>query len=141
MKSEEIRMSNEERKMNEEMRVKREKKNFLKEKSFLFSIEMVNLYKKLILNKEWVISKQLLRSGTAVGALIREAEFAQSTADFISKLSIALKEANEAQYWLELLNRTQYLDERIFHQYHQQNDELISMLVASIKTSKQKLNR
>ena len=127
--------------MNEELKMNNEKRNFLKEKSLLFSIDIVNLYKKLAENKEFVMSKQMLRSGTAVGALIREAEFAQSKADFISKLSISLKEANETQYWLELLYKTDFLNAELFHKYTQQNDELISMLVASIKTSKQTLNR
>ncbi|KQK24940.1 four helix bundle protein [Chryseobacterium aquaticum] len=126
---------------NEELKVKSEKRNFLKEKSLLFSIDIVHLYKKLAENKEFVMSKQMLRSGTAVGALIREAEFAQSKADFINKLSIALKEANETQYWLELLFKTNFLNTELFHLHTKQNDELISMLAASIKTSKQKLNR
>lgn len=126
---------------NEELKEKNQKKNFLKEKSLLFSIDTVNLYKKLAENKEFVMSKQMLRSGTAIGALIREAEFAQSKADFISKLSIALKEANETQYWLELLFKTDFLSKELFHIHTAHNDELISMLVASIKTSKQTLNR
>lgn len=126
---------------NEELKVKSEKRNFLKEKSLLFSIYIVHLYKKLAENKEFVMFKQMLRSGTAVGALIREAEFAQSKADFISKLSITLKEANETQYWLELLFKTNFLNTELFHLHTKQNDELISMLTASIKTSKQKLNR
>lgn len=126
---------------NEELKVKSEKRNFLKEKSLLFSIDIVHLYKKLAENKEFVMSKQMLRSGTAVGALIREAEFAQSKADFINKLSIALKEANETHYWLELLFKTNFLNTELFHLHTKQNDELISMLAASIKTSKQKLNR
>ncbi|NMR34687.1 four helix bundle protein [Chryseobacterium aquaticum] len=126
---------------NEELKVKSEKRNFLKEKSLLFSIDIVHLYKKLAENKEFVMSKQMLRSGTAAGALIREAEFAQSKADFINKLSIALKEANETQYWLELLFKTNFLNTELFHLHTKQNDELISMLTASIKTSKQKLNR
>jgi len=126
---------------NEELKVKSEKRNFLKEKSLLFSIDIVHLYKKLAENKEFVMSKQMLRSGTAAGALIREAEFAQSKADFINKLSIALKEANETQYWLELLFKTNFLNTELFHLHTKQNDELISMLAASIKTSKQKLNR
>ena len=126
---------------NEELKVKSEKRNFLKEKSLLFSIDIVHLYKKLAENKEFVMYKQMLRSGTAAGALIREADFAQSKADFINKLSIALKEANETQYWLELLFKTNFLNTELFHLHTKQNDELISMLVASIKTSKQKLNR
>lgn len=125
---------------NEELKMKNESKNILKEKSFTFSICIIELYKSLIENKEFVMSKQLLRSGTAVGALIREAEFAQSRPDFISKLSIALKEANETDYWLELLCRTNYIDTQSFKSHSEQSNQLISMLVASIKTSKLKIN-
>jgi len=86
------------------------KENLLKNKSFSFAIRIVNLYKFLIIEKkEFVLSKQLLRSGTSVGAMIREAEFGQSKPDFIHKLSIAQKEANESQYWIELLFQTEYL--------------------------------
>lgn len=125
--------------MNEELKMK--SKNILKEKSFTFSIHIVEQYKKLIESKEFVLSKQLLRSGTAIGALIREAEFGQSKADFISKLSIALKEANETYYWLELLHRTHYINDEYFEESGRQANELISMLVASIKTSKLSLNK
>ncbi len=80
------------------------KENIVKNKSYQFAIRIVNLYKYLIVDKkEFVLSKQLLRSGTAIGALIREGEHAESNADFIHKLSIALKEANETSYWIELL--------------------------------------
>lgn len=82
------------------------KENVLKDKSFLFSVEIVRLCKALQNDKEYILSKQLLRSGTAIGALIREAEFAQSKADFINKLSVSLKEANETVYWIELLLET-----------------------------------
>lgn len=125
--------------MNEELKMK--SKNVLKDKSFSFSTGIVELYKKLTENKEFVMSKQLLRRGTAVGALIREAEFAQSKPDFISKLSIALKEANETHYWLELLHQTHYMGDDRFRTYSEQSHELVSMLVASIKTSKLKLNK
>jgi four helix bundle protein len=88
-----------------------ENKNVIKEKSFLFAIEIVALYKTLTDQKEFVLSKQLLRSGTSIGANVREAEHAQSKADFIHKLSISLKEANETEYWLDLLYETKYLSE------------------------------
>ncbi|WP_308003909.1 four helix bundle protein [uncultured Chryseobacterium sp.] len=126
---------------NEELKMKDKGKNILKEKSFTYSVSIVELYKKCIENKEFVMSKQLLRSGTAVGAMIREAEFAQSRPDFIHKLSVALKEANESHYWLELMHCTDYMDTAGFNKYSEKSNELISMLVASIKTSKQKLNR
>ena len=84
--------------------------NIVKDKSFTFAIRVVRLYKLLCEERrEYVLSKQMLRSGTAIGALVRESEHAQSTADFISKLSIALKEANETEYWLMLLHEAEYL--------------------------------
>ena len=87
------------------------KKNVIKEKSFSFALEVIQIYKKLSSEKkEFIMSKQLLRSGTSIGANIREAEYAQSKADFISKLSIALKEANEADYWIELLHISGYIN-------------------------------
>ncbi|KFF25282.1 hypothetical protein IW16_14780 [Chryseobacterium vrystaatense] len=125
--------------MNEELKMK--SKNVLKDKSFTFSIHIVEQYRRLTESKEFVMSKQLLRSGTAIGALIREAEFGQSRADFINKLSIALKEANESCYWLELLHRTHYIGDEYFERLAAYINELISMLVASIKTSKLALNK
>lgn len=86
--------------------------------------------------KEYVLSKQLLRSGTAVGALIREAEFGQSLADFRSKMSIALKEANETDYWLNLLKDTGYLSEKMFQSISEDCIELIKMLISTVKTTK-----
>ena len=86
--------------------------NFIKEKSFRFAIRIVHLHKLLQYRSETVLSKQLLRSGTSVGALIRESEQAESRADFIHKLSIALKEADETEYWLALLHETEYLNEK-----------------------------
>lgn len=91
-----------------------EKKNVIKEKSFEFAKEIVYLYKSLVDKKEFVLSKQLLRSGTSIGANVRESEHAQSKADFIHKLSISLKEANETEYWLDLLYETNYLTDEEF---------------------------
>ncbi len=114
------------------------KESVLREKSYAFAIRIVNLYRFLTENKnEYVLCKQLLRSGTAVGALIREAEFGQSKADFISKMSIALKEANETNYWLNLLKDTKYLNEKMFDSISADCLELIKMLVSSVKTAKQ----
>lgn len=91
------------------------KESILKTKSYKFAIKIVRLYQFLIKNKkEFVLSKQILKSGTSIGALIREAEFGQSKADFINKMSIALKEANETIYWLEILKDTDYIDEKLF---------------------------
>lgn len=87
--------------------------SILKDKSYAFAIRIVKLSQFLQVDKkEYVLSKQILRSGTAIGALIREAEFGQSKADFTSKMSISLKEANETEYWLNILKDTDYLDEK-----------------------------
>ena len=113
-------------------------KSILKDKSYGFAIRVVRLYQFLCDEKrEFVLSKQLLRSGTAVGALIREAEFGQSKADFTSKMSIALKEANETLYWFELLKDTGYLNEKMFQSIAEDCEELIKLLIASVKTAKQ----
>ncbi|MFV0540085.1 MAG: four helix bundle protein [Aestuariibaculum sp.] len=115
-------------------------KSVLKDKSYDFAILIVKLSQYLINEKkEFVLSKQLLRSGTAIGALIREAEFAQSKKDFISKMSISLKEANETLYWLDLLKDTYFITKERHQNYSKLNKELIAMLVSSIKTSKSKL--
>ena len=114
------------------------KENILKTKSYAFALRVVKLYKYLCTHKEYVLSKQVLRSGTAVGALVSEAEFGQSKADFISKLSIGLKEANETLYWLSLLKDAEYIDEKMFESIKPDNEELIRLLVSSIKTAKKK---
>jgi len=114
-----------------------ESKSPLRDKSFAFALRIVKLAKYLNDEcKEYVLSKQLLRSGTAIGALVRESEYAQSKADFINKLHIALKEANETAYWLELLEKSGYLNEKMYRSIEPDIDALISLLVASIKTSK-----
>ena len=113
----------------------------LKQKSFSFSIRIVRLGRFLQeKHKEFILSKQIVRSGTAVGALIREAEFAQSKSDFTNKLSIALKEANETDYWLELLYETKFISDKMYASIAPENKELIKMLVKSIKTSKNEIN-
>lgn len=113
------------------------RKNILKEKSYSFAIKIVRLSQYLNKNKkEYVISKQILRSGTSVGALIREAEFGQSKKDFISKMSISLKEANETDYWISILKDTDYIDDVKFKELNLNISELIRMLIASIKTAK-----
>ena len=88
---------------------------------------------------EFVLSKQILRSGTSIGALIRESEFAQSQADFVNKLSVALKEANETDYWLNLLHDSHYLNKVSFISMENDCGELIALLVSSIRTVKNKL--
>lgn len=111
--------------------------SILRDKSYQFAIRIVKLSQYLQAEKkEFVLSKQLLRSGTAIGALLREAEFGQSKADFASKLSIALKEANETAYWLSLLKDTDYLTPIQYDAIAPDGRALIAMLVASVKTAK-----
>lgn len=113
------------------------KNNIVKEKSFTFALQIVSLYKYLINEKrEFVLSKQVLRSGTSIGAMIREAEHAESRADFIHKLSIALKEANETEYWLELLNQSDYIESEQFNSIFPKINELNRLLISIIKSSK-----
>lgn len=113
------------------------KKNVVKEKSFQYAIRVVNLNKHLINNKrEFILSKQLLRSGTSVGAMIRESEHAESKADFIHKLAIAQKEINESMYWLELLTETDYITKDEFESLNLDATELIKLLTAILKSSK-----
>ena len=114
-------------------------KSILKDKSYAFAIAIVKLVQVIQKDqKEYVLTKQLLRSGTAIGALLSEAEFGQSKADFIHKLTISLKEANETNYWLNLLHDTNYLEEESFVTLSSNCTELIKMLIASINTSKTK---
>lgn len=115
-----------------------EKKNIIKDKSFTFAIEIVSLYKVLIEKKEFVLSKQMLRSGTSIGANIREAEHAQSKLDFIHKLSISLKEANETEYWLDLLYKTNYITESEYQNIKIKIVEILKLLTSIINTSKNK---
>ncbi|MGM9608200.1 MAG: four helix bundle protein [Oscillospiraceae bacterium] len=106
------------------------------DKSFDFAVRIVNLYKFLTQEKkEYVLSKQLLRSGTSIGANISEAQKGQSRADFAAKMSIALKEANETQYWLRLLEKTDYLNEAQFNSLNQDVNELLGLLTAICKTA------
>ncbi len=110
--------------------------NQIENKSFDFAVRIVNLYKFLTeQKKEFVLSKQLLRSGTSVGANVAEAQRGQSKADFIAKMSISLKEANETNYWLKLLYKTEYLTEQQFLSISNDITEIIKILVAICKTS------
>ena len=111
--------------------------NAVVEKSIEFAVRIVNLYKYLTReHKEYVLSKQLLRSGTSIGANIAEAQRGQSKADFLAKMSIALKEANETHYWLTLLYRTDYLRKAQYESLDQDVSELLSILTAICKTAK-----
>ncbi len=115
-------------------------RSILRDKSYAFAIVIVRMAQGLQQQrKEYVLSKQLLRSGTAVGALLAEAEFGQSKTDFIHKLTIALKEANETNYWLALLKDTDHIDESNSVKVSDACSELVKMLVTSIKTARANL--
>lgn len=108
----------------------------LRDKSYAFSVRIVQLSQFLIKeHKEFVLSKQILRSGTAIGALVREAEYGISKPDFRNKMSIALKEANETEYWLLILRDTDYIAEKMFRSLSVDCVELIKMLIATVKTT------
>ena len=114
------------------------KENIIKNKSFGFALRMIKLYQYLKdEKKEYTLSKQLLRSGTSVGAMIRESEQAESKADFIHKLAIAQKEANETEYWIELLFQSEYLDKQQYESVFCDITEIKKLLTSIIKTSKQ----
>jgi len=111
--------------------------NVLEEKSYAFALRIVNAYKYLTdTYNEYVLSKQLLRSGTSISALIKETQYAQSKTDFVHKLSVALKEASKTQYWLSLLHDADYIDTASFQSIESDNVELLKLLIASINTAK-----
>ncbi|MDD2515636.1 MAG: four helix bundle protein [Candidatus Gracilibacteria bacterium] len=113
------------------------KENIIKEKSFNFAVRVVKLYKYLVGEKnEYVLSKQLLRSGTSVGAMTREAEHSESKSDFIHKMAIAQKEINESIYWLELLKETEYLNQKQFEDINNDAIEIIKIITTIIKKTK-----
>lgn len=102
-----------------------------------FAVAIINLVKELKLKKESIISNQIGRSGTSIGANIREAQYAHGKADFIAKLQIALKESNETDYWLELLLKTSYIDETQYKMLSSACTSIRVMLIASINTAKE----
>lgn len=114
------------------------KQSIAYDKAFSFSIDIVNLYKSLSNDShEFTLSKQILRSGTSIAANIKEAIFAQSRKDFLTKIYIALKEASETEYWLDLLLATNYITENHFIALHYQAKELIKILSSIVKTTKE----
>jgi four helix bundle protein len=116
------------------------KENVLKTKSFDFAVRIINLYKYLKKeHNEFIISKQLIRSGTSVGALVREAEHAESLKDFIHKLSVGLKEINESKYWLDLLFAADFLSKKMYESLNKDCEELLKLLTASVITSKKRI--
>ena len=116
------------------------KENKLLNLSMNFSVDIIRLVKSLKANRESIISNQIGRSGTSIGANIHEAQYAQGKKDFISKLEIALKEASETGYWLELLYRTNYINEETYKNLSSQCASLRVMLIASCKTAKENQN-
>ena len=126
----------------ESLKSKTLKDSILKNKSYLFALEIIKICRIVVnVQKEYILSRQLLKSGTSIGALVREAEHAQSMPDFISKMSISLKEANETEYWIMLLKDSNLIESQKANQLISANNELISMLVATIKTSKNKITK
>ncbi|MDV2446180.1 hypothetical protein CMU93_01530 [Elizabethkingia anophelis] len=115
--------------------------NIIKQKSFDFAVRVIKLYQYLSNDKkEFILSKQILRSGTSVGAMIRESEHAQSKSEFIHKLSIAQKEINETIYWLELFQATDYLSAQEFESINEDAVEIIKLITSIIKTTKNNIN-
>ncbi len=113
------------------------KNSILKEKTYAFALKVIKVYKQLTTeHREFIVSKQFLKAGTAPGALVREAEFAQSKPDFVSKLSIALKEANECNYWISLLKDSEYITAETATSLTTDNNEIIYILISSINTAK-----
>ena len=115
------------------------KENVIQEKSFQFALEIIELYKILQKNKEFVLSKQLLRSGTSIGANVAEAGAAQTKKDFIAKMAIASKESRETRYWLSLLQKSQ-LTKADYEDYLDKIDEIIKIITAIVKTSQKSIN-
>lgn len=114
----------------------------LAQKSEEFAVRIINLYKFLAFQKsEYVLSKQILRSGTSIGANVAEAQEAISKRDFLSKISISLKEANETHYWLRLLHRTNYISTEEYNSLEKDCKELLKLLTSSIKTIRHNLDK
>jgi len=110
----------------------------LNDKSFDFALRIIKLFKYMQTeHREYILSKQILRSGTAIGALVREARFAHSKADFLNKLTVALKEANETKYWLELLWKSEYINSKMYQSIEPDIEELLKLLISSTKTVKE----
>ena len=119
---------------------KKDDSNIVANKSFAFALRIVKAYTYLTEHNEFIMSKQLLRSGTSIGANCREAKNAQSRLDFINKLNIALKEADETAYWLELLHEADFVDPKSFDSIYNDCTELIKLLTSIVKTSKETTN-
>jgi four helix bundle protein len=110
--------------------------NIIKEKSYQFAIEIVHLYKKMKKQNEFILSRQIVRSGTSIGANVEEALAAQSRKDFISKMSIASKEARETNYWLRLLRDTNVVEDLDLKQILKDSEAIVKIITSIVKTSK-----
>lgn len=116
--------------------------NIIANKSYAFAIRIIRLYKFFIEEKkEFILSKQLLRSGTAIGALVKEAEHAQSKYDSLNKMNVALKEANETEYWLMLLRDTEYISTKEFDSINADSSEILRLLISIVKSTKTALKK
>lgn len=114
--------------------------SILKEKSFALALRVIKLYKFLIENKkEYVLSKQVLRSGTSVGAMVREAQNAESKMDFVHKLAIAQKECDESLYWMELLVQSSYISQKEFDSLYLEAEQVLKMIKSAILTTKRNI--
>lgn len=112
------------------------KDSVIEKRTYVFALRIIKAYKYLCDKGEYVISKQLLRCGTSIGAMMREAKFAQSRADFVNKASIALKEANEALYWIDLLHDSDYLDDAVYKSIYNEASAITAILVSIVKSTK-----
>ena len=117
------------------------KKSIIQEKSYKFALRIIKLHKFLLDKKEYVLSKQILRCGTSVGANVKEALQAESKLDFIHKLNIALKETSETEYWLQLLRDSNYIDAKSFTSIGDDCIEIVKLITSIIKTSKANLEK
>ena len=116
--------------------------NVIVKKSYAFAIRIIRLYQFLSQEKkEYILSKQLLRCGTAIGAMVKESEHAQSKADFLNKMNVALKEANETAYWLMLLKDTDYITIKQFESIHPDCSEILKLLASIVKSTKESLKK
>ena len=113
-------------------------KNIIQEKAYNFALSIIDLYRKMKLQNEYVLSKQLLRSGTSIGANVQEAGAAQSRKDFISKMSIASKEARETNYWLRLLRDSKLCKDIGYNDILTKSEEIIRILTSIVKSSQKK---
>jgi four helix bundle protein len=116
--------------------------NVIVKKSYAFAIRIIRLYQFLSQEKkEYILSKQLLRCGTAIGAMVKESEHAQSKADFLNKMNVALKEANETEYWLMLLRDTEYINKNEFGSMSADCAEILRLLISIVKSTKISLKK